>query len=80
MKQSSIILKANDLYKYVANLAADPTITAVEVSIYECEDIETFEAQKRFSIDIVESGGFGIVENDQESLTEMTREEILDIE
>ena len=80
MKQSSIILKANDLYKYVANLAADPTITAVEVSIYECEDIETFEAKKRFSIDIVESGGFGIVENDQESLTEMTREEILDIE
>lgn len=79
MKHMSIILKANDFYKYVIRLAEDPTISAIEVSIYECEDFETKETRKHLSIDIVESGGWGLIDNDDDSLVEMTRDEILDI-
>ena len=73
----NIKIKAKDLYKYIDELKNDDTITAVEVSIFDYEDDEG-TTKKYLSIDILEAGGYGIISN-EESIEEMTKEEIAQI-
>lgn len=77
-KLEKIIVKAEKLYKYVEELKINKSIEAVEISIFNYENDQGI-TKKYFTIDIVECGGLGLISND-ESIEEMSKDEILDIQ
>lgn len=76
-KPNSIIVKAKDFYEYVKSTETTMEADALEISIFNYENDEK-NTHKYIVLDKIECGGAGLVSND-ESLIEMTEEEILDI-
>lgn len=74
----SIVLKSKTFFEYVEKLKNDKTIEAIEVNIYTYEDDNKIN-KKYFSIDVIRCGGM-VCEDNDDSLMEMTQEEIYEIE